>query len=206
MDYSKLAPQETIEKIITALTQNGMTAELVENGHEAKQKVLSLIPKGSEVMTMTSITLEQTGLASELNDSGNYKSVKKELGKMDRKTQSLEMQKLGAAPEYAIGSVHAITEAGSVYIASNSGSQLPGYAYGSPHILWIVSTKKIVKDHEQAMKRIEEYIVPKESVRARKAYNLPDTFNTFVSKLLVINKEKTPNRIHVIFVNESLGF
>lgn len=206
MDFSKLATNDQITSSIAALKTNGITAELVENSAQAKAKVLELIPKGAEVMTMTSITLEETGIAEELNESGDYDSVKKKLSGMDREQDGLKMQEIGAAPEWSVGSVHAVTEDGVVVIASNTGSQLPAYAYGSKNVVWVVSTKKIVKDLEQGMQRIKEHIVPLETERARKAYGLPETFHTFPSKILIVNREVNPGRIHLIFVNESLGF
>lgn len=205
MDYSKQASKSLIDKTIIALNANGINAEVVDSPAEARRKVLSLIPKDAEVMTQTSITLEQIGLAEELNNSKDYVSVRDQLNSLDRKTDSLKMQKLGAAPEWTIGSVHAVTQNGEVLIASNTGSQLPSYAYGSAHIIWVVGTQKIVRDVAEGMKRIHEYIVPKESVRARGAYHLPD-FNTNVSKLLIVNKEINPQRIHLIFVNQVVGF
>jgi L-lactate utilization protein LutC len=206
MDYSQLSPQETIEKVINALNENGMEAELVSSGMQAKTKVLAMIPQKAEVMTMTSITLSQTGIEEELNTSEKYASVKQKLHKMNRETDSREMQKMGAAPEWAIGSVHAITENGHVLIASNTGSQLPAYVYGADHVIWVVSTKKIVKDMEEGMKRISKYILPKESARARKAYGLPEDWHSNISKILIVNKEVKPGRIHIIFVNEDVGF
>src|SRR3989344_2526777 len=119
MDYSKQASKETIKKTIAALKENGITAEVVQTAQEAKEKALSMIPKGEEVMTMTSVTLEQTGIAAAINNSKDYKSVKEQLNKMNRETQSLEMQRLGAAPVWSVGSVHAVTENGQVMIASN---------------------------------------------------------------------------------------
>lgn len=56
------------------------------------------------------------------------------------------------------------------------------------------------------MKRIYDYILPLETKRARKAYGLPDTFHSNVSKILIVTKEVTPNRITIIFVKEKLGF
>lgn len=205
MDYTQLASHETIEKVIAKLAERGISAEVVGSANDAKTKITALIPAEAEVMTMTSVTLSQTGIEEELNTSEKYDSVKQKLNKMNRETDSREMQKLGAAPEWTVGSVHAITEEGNVLIASNTGSQLPAYAYGAEHVIWVVSTKKIVKDVEEGMKRIQEFIVPQETERARKAYNMPD-FNTNVSKLLIVNKEVKPGRIHIIFVNESLGF
>lgn len=206
MDFTKLATPEIIQKTIAALLKNGIDAEIVATGKEAAEKVLSLIPLGAEVMTMTSVTLEQLGLLDVIDNSGKYNSVKAKLMTMERQTQNLEMQKIGSGSEWSLGSVHAVTEDGKVFVASNTGSQLPGYVYGSPHVIWVVGTKKIVQDANQAMERIQEYIIPKESNRARAAYGLPDSFNTYVSKLLIFNREINPNRIKLIFVNEDLGF
>jgi len=64
--------------------------------------------------------------------------------------------------------------------------------------------KKIVKDLDEGMKRIYDYILPLESERLNKAYNL--TTGSFVSKLLIVNREIFPGRITLIFVNEPLGF
>jgi len=206
MTYTQLASKETVEKVIQNLKENGISGELVETKADAKTKVLSMIPKGSEVMTMTSVTLTQSGIEEEINTSGKYTSVKQKLQKMNRETDSREMQKIGAAPEWAIGSVHAITENGHVLIASNTGSQLPAYVYGAEHVIWVVSTKKIVKDVEDGMNRISEYILPLESARARKAYGLPEDWHSNISKLLIVNKEVKSGRIHIILVNEDLGF
>jgi hypothetical protein len=206
MQYSTLSSNEIVLKVMSALEKNGVTSDLVQSGKEALERVRSLIPVGAEVLTMASITLEQTGIGTEINNSGNYISIRKKLNSLDRHTQHLEMQKIGAAPQWAVGSVQAITRDGQAVIASNSGSQLPGYAYGASHVVWVVSTKKIVNNYTQAMNRINEYIIAKETIRVRKAYGLPDTFHTYPSKVLIVNKEKTPGRIHVIFVNEDLGY
>lgn len=204
MNYTKLADQETIEKTIKALTERGITAEIAETRQDAKKRVLELIPEGSEVMTATSTTLDQLGLTSELNDSGKFNSTKKELKELNRETDNRRMQQIGAAPEFIVGSIHAVTEEGVVFDASNSGSQLPGYSYGADKVIWVVSTKKIVPDNDSALKRIYDHILPLESERANKAYNI--STGSYVSKILIINKEKNPNRIKLIFVKEDLGF
>ena len=155
-------------------------------------------------MNKTSVTLSTVGLDTESNESGNYDSVKNKLEKMIRETDTIAMQKLGAAPEWAVGSIHAVTEDGKVIIASNTGSQLPAYAYASPHIIWVVGTQKIVADQDEGMKRIYEYVLPLESVRLNKQYSM--TAGSFVSKLLIINREFAPGRVTVVFVKRELGF
>lgn len=200
--WSKPADPVTVEKTIEALQANGINAEVVKDAQEAKKRVFEIIPQGAEVMNMTSRTLDSISISSEITESGKYNSVRNQLNKMDRKTQNLQMQKLSAAPDYAIGSVHAVTEDGQVVIASNSGSQLPAYISGSPHVIWVVGTQKIVKDLDEAMERIDQHSLPLERQRAKKAYGIISE----VSKIAIIKKEKTPNRITLIFVPEVLGF
>ena len=200
--WEKLAPEKVIERTIEALKANGVEAFAVKNREEAKKKVLELIPKGAEVMTMSSVTLDTIDISKEINESGKYNSVRNKLMSMNREKQGREIQKLGAAPEYAVGSVHAVTQDGKVLIASASGSQLPAYVYGASKVIWVVSTKKIVKDMQEGIKRIYEYTFPLEDERARNAYGV----GSGVNKLLIINKEFIPGRIMLIFVKEKLGF
>jgi L-lactate utilization protein LutB len=205
--FNQPANKETLEKTKAALEANGFSVILAENGEEARQKALELIPKGAEVMTMTSVSVDSIGLAKEINESGNYQSVRQKLtAMMGDKTKAREQKRLGAAPEYVTGSVHAVTEDGKILVASNTGSQLGAYIYGSDHVIWVAGIQKIVKDEDAGKKRIWEYVLPLESQRARKAYNLPNAFNSFPSKIVSFNRENTPKRITLILVNEVLGF
>ncbi len=191
MAWDKLADNKTIEKTIAALKINGIEALVVGNSDEVKQKVLEMIPVGAEVMTMSSTTLDTVSLTKEINESGKFNSVRKKLMEMDRKTQGKEINRLSAAPEFTVGSVHAVTQDGHVLIASASGSQLPAYAYAANKVIWVVGTQKIVKNTEDGIKRIYEYTFPLEDERARKAYGV----GSGVNKLLIINKKKVPDRI-----------
>ena len=199
--YSKLASDATLRKTAEALTANGMEAFIAENGEEARAKLFELIPEGAEVFTATSRTLDTLGVPEEI--SKRYHSVRDELAKLDPKTQNREMVKLGATPQVMVGSVHAITEDGTVVIVSNTGSQLAGYAAAAAQVIWVVSTKKIVGDLDEALKRIYEYTYPLEDLRAQEAYG---GMHSNVSKLLLVNREIMPNRTKVILVKEDLGF
>jgi hypothetical protein len=203
MDYTTLADETTVNTTMEALKANGIEATLVQNADEAKAKVMELIPTGAEVMENASKTLEELGIDAELHTPGRYELVKEKLKTMDRDTQSQEMNKMGSAPEYAIGSAAAVTQKGEIVWASNTGSQIAGYAYGAGQVVLVVSTKKIVPDTDAAMKRIEEYVVPLENERVKVAYGMD---HTNISKILIIRKEVKPGRIHVIFVNEAAGF
>jgi L-lactate utilization protein LutC len=107
------------------------------------------------VFTGSSVTLDTLGIPAEADK--RYDSVRAKLAKMDRATQGREMIKMGAVPEWMVGSVHAVTEDGTVVIASNTGSQLAGYAASAAHVVWIVGAQKIVPNLDEAFKRIREY-------------------------------------------------
>ncbi len=202
MAYNTLAPHATVQKTAKALKKNGIHALVVPDKKAVKAKVFELLPKAAEVMTMSSVTLEQTGIRDAIEASPDYKSVRKIFETLKAEANADEKQKLGAAPQWAIGSVHAVTQDGKLLIASNTGSQLPAYANGSEHVIWVVGTQKIVKDFDEGLKRIYEYVLPLEAERAKKAYGTGSN----VSKLLVINKEVKKDRLTVVFVEEVLGF
>jgi len=201
--WNQLADKKIVQKTIDSLKKNGITAYYVETSEEANKKVLELLPEGSEVMNMTSMTLDSIGISELIQKSGKFNSIRNKILSMDREKQGKEMQKLGAAPEWVIGSAHAVTQDGHVMIASASGSQLPAYSYGSSNVIWVVGTQKIVKTDDEGIKRIYEHCLPLESERARKAYGVP---GSSINKLLIINKEFQEGRIYLIFVNEVLGF
>ncbi len=201
MDFSKPVNDQSLSNAAAALAQNGITVDIVENKEQAKEKVKNLIPKESKVMTMTSITLEQTGIKELIDDSGYYYSIRNNFPNMSADEKRCQ----GSVPDWSIASVHAVTENGQIIIASNTGSQLPAAAYGAKNVVFVVGTQKIVKDLEEAWKRIE-YILPFESKRSQAAYNLPETWQTFPSKILILQKEIQEGRIHLIFVKETLGF
>src|ERR1035437_2601235 len=171
-DFSRLASDAQIERTIQALEANNIHTILAENGADAKKKLFEILPAEAEVFTSNSATLAALGISDQIDKSGHYDSVRAKLGEMDPKTQTREMQKMGATPEYMIGSVHAVTETGRIFIASLSGSQLAGYAAAAEHIIWVVGTQKIVPTVEDAIKRLEEYTLPLEDARALKAYGI----------------------------------
>jgi len=188
------------------LTQNGIETFVVSNRAEALKKVLSLLPDKAEVFTLTSVTLDEVGITKEVNESSRYVSVRNALYALDPQKQAREQRKLGTAPDFAIGSAHAVTESGMVMVASFTGSQIPAYVYGAGSLIWVIGAQKIVSSLEEGLKRIHEYVLPKETARARKAYNLPETFQSYPSKILLFEKEIQPGRVKLVLVQEVLGF
>lgn len=202
MDWSKLADEQTLQKTANALQAKGVKVYITKDKKQAFEKVMDIIPNGAEVMDLTSVTLDETGISKETQESGKYLSVRKKIMSVSQKEMRHAMRKMSASVDYAVGSVHAVTEDGKFVIASNSGSQLGAYAFGAGKLIWVIGTQKIVKDMDDAMKRIYQYSLPLEDARARKAYGVPSAIN----KILILEKETVPDRITVVFVKENLGF
>ena len=200
--FAKLANDEKIERTSKALEANGIHTLIAENAAEAKKLFFELVPEGAEIFLGASVTLEQTGIRDEVDKSGRFDALRPKMFAMNRETQGREIRKLVGAPDYAAGSVHAVTEDGHVLIASNTGSQLGPYASGAGKVIWVVGAQKIVKDLNEGFRRIENYVVPLEEVHMQELYKV----STAVSKVLIFNREIRPNRITMIIVKEELGF
>jgi hypothetical protein len=201
--WTQLANEGQLEHTVSALENAGFKVDVVENGEEAQRVVLETIPEGSQVFDSTSSTLQETGIADKIQNSGRYKAAHKEIFSLDRTTQGDEIRRRRSAPDWMVGSVHAVTENGQLMIASGTGSQLASYTYGAGNVMYVVGTQKLVKDMDAGFKRIYEHSLPLESERANKAYDI--TTGSSVNKVLIVNKD-APGRAHVVLVKEKLGF
>ena len=201
-EYAKQATDEKIERTSKALEANGIQTLIAETGAEAKRLFLELIPEGSEVFLSSSVTLEQLGIVADVDQSGKFDAVRPRMYAMNRETQGREIRKLISAPDFAAGSVHAVTEDGHVLIASATGSQLGPYASGAGRVIWVVGAQKIVKDLNDGLRRLNEHVVPLEEEHMQQLYKV----GTAVNEMLIINRATRPGRITMILVKEELGF
>jgi len=201
-EFAHLASDESIERAGAALAAAGMTAMVVASGEEARLAVENLLPYNAEVFNNTSRTLEAIGVAEDIERSGRYQALRLRLYQMDREMQQQEMRHLVASPDYVVGSAHAVTEEGSLLVASASGSQLGPIVSGGGHVILVVGGQKIVADLAMGLRRIYEYCLPLEDHRAREAYGV----GSGVNNVLIVNRSLAPGRITVILVRESLGF
>jgi acyl-CoA hydrolase len=152
-------------------------------------------------MTNTSVTLEETGIAGAINEGGPYDSARNRMMALDYATQLAEMKAVAGQPDYALGSVHAVTREGTLVIASASGSQLASYAWGAVNVIFVIGAQKLVPTPEAARERIYEHSLKLEDARAYAAYGQ----NSSVGKILEIHQE-TPGRIHVVLIRQVVGF
>src|SRR6266700_154446 len=129
--FTTLPSEQALAATVTALEEHGFSVQVVDDLDAARQAVLARIPHGSSVMTNTSVTLAETGIADAVNDGGPYDSARNKTFALDFATQAQQMKAIGGQPDYALGSVHAVTRDGTLVIASASGSQLASYAWGA---------------------------------------------------------------------------
>ncbi|MEP6468385.1 MAG: LUD domain-containing protein, partial [Chloroflexota bacterium] len=200
--FGTAADETRVKRAAAALERNGISVLRATNPAEAKRIVLDLIPDGSQVHHGASQSLEVSGITEAFQESDAYDFLRPRIWSMDRETQADEIRRLGAAPDVMLGSVHAVTETGSLVTASMGGSQLGPYVSGAGRVILVVGTQKIVSDLEEGLRRIDEYAFPLEDARAQAAYGI----HSAVNKVLIINGEIAPGRITVVFVDEVLGF
>lgn len=201
-EFAVLASDERIDATAAALERNGIRAMVVPNGEAARALVNELLTDGAEVFNNSSQTLQAIGVAADVERSGRYRAVRLELYQMDREMQKQEMRRIAASPDFVVGSAHAVTEDGSLLIASASGSQIGPIASGARTVILVVGGQKLVPDLETGLRRIREYSFPLENERARLAYGVPSGVNS----ILIVNRVLAPERLTVILVRERLGF
>jgi hypothetical protein len=200
--FGTVATDARVARTTAALEANGIKVLRAADAADARRIVLGLIPDGAEVHHGASKTLQETGILEALEKSDRYEQVRPRILSMDRKTQGDQIRRLSASPDVMLGSVHAVTETGSLITASMGGSQLGPYVSGAGRVILVVGTQKIVPDLDEGLRRVYDYSLVLENARAQLAYGI----NSAVNKLLIINRDVVPGRITVVFVDEVLGF
>ncbi len=195
------ADPEAIRQAVEALRSRGFSAEVVEDRSEALARVRALIPDGARVMT-GGTTQEQIGLKDLLTSGSlSWVNVKGEILSEKDPEKQMVLRRTGIFSQYFVGSVHAIAKTGELVAGSASGSQLAAYAYGAEKVILIVGAQKITESLEDGLRRLREYSTPLED-RRMKSVGYP---GTVLSKILIMERQTRPS-VHVIIVNEVLGF
>jgi len=202
--FGDAAPDQVIERTANALRAKGYAVHVVENGDQARDVVMSLLPEGAEVGQGASTTLERIGITHEIEESGRYDAVRKHTRSMDRSTPEglRAMRKLGVGPDWYVNSAHAVTYDGTIVDVSNTGSQLAPLAFGAGEVIFVIGSQKLVPDLETAMRRIEEHTLPLENQRMQGLYGT----DSEIKKVLIIHKEFRPSRFTVVLIKEPVGF
>jgi L-lactate utilization protein LutC len=199
--YTDPAPAQRLERAAAALRAKNFAVEILDDAAAARTRIKDLIPAGASVFTGASETLRLSGIEADINSSGRYDALKSR-PPLDRATQRNEIWAALATPDVIVGSVAAVTETGSLVVASASGSQLPGYAGAAARAIWVVGAQKVVPDLAAAMRRVEVHCLPLENERAMRVYGQPSASN----RVLILNAEPEPGRGTVLLLRQAIGF
>jgi hypothetical protein len=201
LDFAAPAAEDMLDRVAARIGERNIEVLIVKDGEEARRAVLERLPRGAQVHSGKSKTLQDSGIFDVIWDADQYDALRHQYLKMDRKTQAQEIRKLTAAPDFMLGSVQAVTEDGILVAASATSSQLGPYSNTAGKVIFVVGSQKIVPDLETALRRIREYVLPWEEAQVRKAANI----GTFVGKILIIEREWINGRMTVILVREPIG-
>lgn len=205
ISFDALKSTDIVIKTEKALAVRGFSAELADSGAEALERIIALIPAGASVMNGASRTLEQIGyIEYAKSDKHGWNNLHAAIVAEKDPAKQSALRNKALLSEYYLGSVHALTEEGEIVIASNTGSQLPHLVFTTPNLILVVSTQKIVPTLPDAFERIERHVMPLEEVNMQQKYGV----GTQRNKTLILSGENPMmgRKVHIIFVNEKLGF
>jgi len=194
------ADDEALSRAAKGLRERNYTAHVVDTVADARALVRDLLPRDKAIFTANSETLRHSGLLADIDDGEEFVSVRAKLAGIDAADIRRQVT-MGATPDVIVGSVHAITEDGILVAASASGSQFGPYAAGAEKVIWVVGGQKVVPDLDTAFRRVRTYSYPKEHERWR-----VQGFESFIGKLLVMEREFQADRATVVLTRETIGF
>lgn len=202
-DPRRLASDEAVARAAQALEARNVRVIVVDSGEEGLRKLKEIVPKGSQLLAVTSETLDDVGFTQYVAESGAYQSLAAKFQAAATPEERAELSRtLGSTPDYVVGSVQAVAETGHVVIASASGSQLSSYVFGAKNVVWVVGTQKLVPTLEDALARTYGYAFD----RHKEWSPAHGHGESSMGKVTIFESERRPDRTTVIFVKEALGW
>jgi len=196
------------QKVIKGLNSRNMTGYYAASKEEALAQALSLIPEGSSVTMGGAMSAKEIGLVAALKE-GNYNFIDR-----DTFTDKREAMLLAYDADFFLSSVNAMTEDGELVNIDGNSNRVSAIAQGPKKVLFIVGMNKVCSDLDGAMKRARNVAAPINAQRF--GLSTPCTAtgacmdckspDTICCQFLITRFSRHADRIHVILVNDSLGF
>ncbi len=196
------------QKIIKGLQSRNMTGYYAKNREEAKRIALSLIPEGSSVTMGGALSAHEVGLVEAVK-TGSFRFI-------DRAAYENPREAMLAAydADWFLSSANAMTEDGVLVNIDGNANRVSCIANGPKHVLFIVGMNKVCSDIDGAMKRARNVAAPINAQRF--GLNTPcaktgacmncKSPDTICCQFLITRFSRHKDRIHVILVNDTLGF
>ena len=196
------------QKVIKGLQSRNMEAEFAETKEEALEKALKLIPEGSSISMGGSMSVHAIGLSEALKN-GNYDFIDRDAYEDKRKAMLLAYD-----ADFFLSSCNAMTEDGVLVNIDGNANRVSAIAQGPKNVLFIVGMNKVCKDVDHAMKRARNVASPINAQRFGLKTPCTQTgscmdcksADTICCQFLITRYSRHAGRIHVILVNEDLGY
>ena len=195
-------------KVIEGLKSRNMSGYYAKDKEAAKELALSLIPEGSSVTMGGAMSAHEIGLVDALK-AGNYNFIDRD----EYEDKRAAMLKAYDADVY-LSSVNAMTEDGVLINIDGNSNRVSAIAQGPKKVVFIVGMNKICDDVDGALKRARNVAAPINAQRF--GLNTPcsktgtcmdcKSPDTICCQFLMTRYSKHKDRIHVILVNDNLGF
>lgn len=196
------------QKVIKGLQSRNMSGYYAESREAALKQALELIPEGSSVTMGGATSAHEIGLVDALK-AGNYNFI-------DRDAYEDKRAAMLAAydADVFLASANAITEDGVLVNIDGNSNRVSAIAQGPKKVVFIVGMNKVCDDVDGAVKRARNVAAPINAQRF--GLNTPcaktgscmncKSPDTICCQFLITRFSRHPGRIHVILVNDSLGF
>ena len=196
------------QKVIKGLESRNMAGYYAATKEDALQKALALIPAGSSVTMGGAMSAIEIGLVDAVK-AGDYRFIDRD-AYADKRAAMLEAYDA----DWFLAGANAMTDDGVIVNIDGNANRVSAIAQGPKHVLFIVGMNKICPDPDTAMKRARNVAAPVNAQRfglstpcARTGKCMdcksPDTI---CCQFLITRFSRHPGRVHVILVNEDLGF
>ena len=209
MDENRIKRNDLLaEQIIKGLESRNMTGYYAKSKEEALKMALDLMPEGSRVTKGGSMSVVEIGLEDAVKN-GNYEYCDRAAMKDKR-----EAELFAYSADVYLGSVNAITEDGVLVNIDGNSNRVSAYAYGPEKLVLIVGLNKVASDADAAMKRARNEAATINAQRFGLSTPCSKTGrcmdckspDTICCQFLITRYSRHKDRIHVILVNENLGF
>ena len=196
------------QKIIKGLESRNMTGYYAASKEEALDIALSLIPEGSSVTMGGAMSAHEIGLVYALKN-GSYRFIDRDKAE-DRRAAMLAAYDA----DVFLSSVNAMTDDGILVNIDGNANRVSAICQGPKKVIFIVGMNKVCPDPDTAMKRARNVAAPVNAqrfglstpcVKTGKCMDCKSP-DTICCQFLVTRFSRHPGRIHVILVNDSLGF
>ena len=196
------------QKVIKGLQSRNMSGYYAEDRETALQKALELIPEGSSVTMGGGVSVAEIGLVKALKE-GSYNFIDRNDYEDKRKAMLLAYD-----ADVFLASCNAITEDGVLVNIDGNANRVSAIAHGPKKIVLIVGMNKVCSDVDGAMKRARNVAAPINAQRFGLSTPCAKTGacmnckspDTICCQFLITRFSRHAGRIHVILVNDNLGF